>query len=65
MKSTLVDAAEANSRIDFGLVGCGARGTWIAGLFAKHGGYNVAAVAVRPRPIIASMLQLPGPRRKM
>ena len=45
LKSTLVDAAEANSRIDFGLVGCGARGTWIAGLFAKHGGYNVAAVA--------------------
>ena len=41
----LVRGAEANSRINIGLVGCGGRGKWIAELFKKHGGYNVAAVA--------------------
>src|SRR5713101_6612809 len=45
LKSQLVGATEANSKIDLGLIGCGGRGTWIAGLFAKHGGYNIAAVA--------------------
>ena len=32
-------------RIKIGLVGCGGRGSWIAGLFQKHGGYDVQAVA--------------------
>src|SRR5438552_12821135 len=45
LKPQFVSAAEANSKIDLGLIGCGGRGTWIAGLFAKHGGYNVGAVA--------------------
>jgi predicted dehydrogenase len=45
LKPQFVSAAEANSKIDLGLIGCGGRGTWIAGLFAKHGGYNIAAVA--------------------
>jgi len=45
LKPNLVAGAEANSKIDLGLIGCGGRGTWIAGLFAKHGGYNVVAVA--------------------
>lgn len=45
LNAKLVRATEANSRIDLGLIGCGGRGAWIAGLFAKHGGYNVAAVA--------------------
>ena len=40
-----IGAAEANSKITIGLIGCGGRGTWIAGEFAKHGGYQVAAVA--------------------
>lgn len=35
----------ANSRIKLGVVGCGGRGHWIAGLFAEHGGYEIHAVA--------------------
>ena len=45
LNAKLVSGTEANSRLDLGLIGCGGRGAWIAGLFAKHGGYNVAAVA--------------------
>lgn len=41
----LVGAAEANSKIDIGLIGCGGRGKWIADLFAKNGHYNLVAVA--------------------
>jgi predicted dehydrogenase len=41
----LVRAAEANSRIDIGVIGVGGRGAWIAELFAKNGNYNVVAVA--------------------
>src|SRR3974390_3412080 len=41
----LVRGAEANSKIDIGLIGCGGRGRWIADLFQKHGGYNVVALA--------------------
>ena len=36
--------AEAGAKINLGLTGCGGRGTWIAELFQKHGGYNVVAV---------------------
>lgn len=45
LKPGLVRGAEANSKIDIGLIGCGGRGKWIANLFQKHGGYNLAAVA--------------------
>jgi myo-inositol 2-dehydrogenase / D-chiro-inositol 1-dehydrogenase len=38
-------AADADSKIDLGLIGCGGRGTWIADLFLKNGNYNLAAVA--------------------
>ncbi|MBM3496588.1 MAG: Gfo/Idh/MocA family oxidoreductase [Armatimonadetes bacterium] len=31
-------------KIRLGLVGCGQRGSWIAGLFARHGGYTIHAV---------------------
>jgi predicted dehydrogenase len=31
--------------IKLGLIGCGGRGTWIAELFKKHGGFTIAAVA--------------------
>ncbi len=41
----LVFGSEANSKINLGLIGCGHRGTWIAKLFQKHGGYNVVAGA--------------------
>ncbi len=45
LQPELVRGSEANSKIDIGLIGCGGRGTWIAGLFQKHGGYNLAALA--------------------
>jgi myo-inositol 2-dehydrogenase/D-chiro-inositol 1-dehydrogenase len=41
----LVRGAQANSRIKLGIIGCGGRGTWIAGLFANHGGYEIFAGA--------------------
>lgn len=40
-----VRGAQANSKIDVGLIGCGGRGQWIIDLFAKNGGYNVVAAA--------------------
>lgn len=45
LKPQHLGAAEANSKINIGLIGCGGRGTWIAGEFAKHGGYQIVAVA--------------------
>jgi myo-inositol 2-dehydrogenase / D-chiro-inositol 1-dehydrogenase len=45
LQPELVRGADANSKIDIGLIGCGGRGKWIANLFMKHGGYNLAAVA--------------------
>jgi predicted dehydrogenase len=40
------DTAPVRTRkIKLGLVGCGGRGSWIAGLFQKHGGYEFHAVA--------------------
>ncbi len=45
LRPELVRGAQANSRIDLGLVGCGGRGTWLADLFQKHGGYNLVALA--------------------
>jgi predicted dehydrogenase len=45
IKPALVGAAEASSKIDIGVVGCGGRGAWIAELFAKNGNYNVVALA--------------------
>jgi predicted dehydrogenase len=32
-------------KIKLGVVGCGGRGKWIAGLFREHGGYDIHAVA--------------------
>ncbi len=32
-------------KLNIGLIGCGGRGTWIADLFHKHGGYNIVAGA--------------------
>ena len=37
--------AEANSKIDIGLIGCGGRGGWIAKLFAESGLYRFVACA--------------------
>lgn len=35
----------ADPALELGLIGCGGRGIWLAGLFQKHGGYHIAAVA--------------------
>lgn len=32
-------------KIKLGMIGCGGRGTWLADLFQKHGGYTIHAVA--------------------
>ncbi len=45
MRPEQVWGSVANSRIKLGVVGCGGRGHWIAGLFAQHGGYEMHAVA--------------------
>jgi myo-inositol 2-dehydrogenase / D-chiro-inositol 1-dehydrogenase len=45
LKPALVGGAEANSKINVGLIGCGNRGKWVAELFQKHSGYNVVAAA--------------------
>ena len=45
VKPGSVRGTQANSRIRLGLIGCGMRGRWISNLFAKHGGYEIFAVA--------------------
>ncbi len=45
LKPGLVRGSQANARIRLGVVGCGGRGTWIADLFRKHGGYEITAAA--------------------
>ena len=37
--------AKIDRKIKIGLVGCGGRGSWIAGLFKQHGGYQFVAAA--------------------
>lgn len=36
---------EFKRKIKLGIIGCGGRGSWIGGLFKKHGGYEIQAVA--------------------
>src|SRR5271157_1850326 len=43
MKPGLVRGSQVNSKITLGSIGCGSRGTWIANLFQKHGGYEITA----------------------
>ncbi len=43
MKPGLARGSQVSSKISLGLIGCGGRGTWIAGLFQKHGGYEITA----------------------
>ncbi len=40
-----VFGAEANGRLELGLIGCGGRGSWIADLFAQTGKYRFVACA--------------------
>lgn len=43
LKPGVVFGAEANSKLDIGLIGCGGRGSWIANLFAASGKYRLVA----------------------
>lgn len=45
LKPATVFGADANSRLDIGLIGCGGRGSWIADLFVGTGKYRLAACA--------------------
>jgi myo-inositol 2-dehydrogenase/D-chiro-inositol 1-dehydrogenase len=45
VRPEVVHGAGASSKVDLGIVGCGGRGSWIANLFQKHGGYNLVAAA--------------------
>jgi predicted dehydrogenase len=45
MKPGLARGSQVSSKIALGSIGCGSRGTWIAGLFQKHGGYEISAAA--------------------
>lgn len=45
LKPEIALGASANEKIKLGMCGCGGRGTWIAKLFQKHGGYELVAVA--------------------
>jgi len=43
--ATSQPAFEIKRKIKLGLIGCGGRGSWIAGLFKKHSGFEIHAVA--------------------
>jgi predicted dehydrogenase len=45
LKPSLVRGTQANSKVRLGIVGLGGRGSWIAGLFEKHGGYELVGAA--------------------
>lgn len=58
--------AEANSKLNIGLIGCGGRGHWITEHFKSHGGYNFVAVAdyfADRANIVGDALQVPAERR--
>jgi predicted dehydrogenase len=45
VKPEQVSGTSAQARVTLGVIGCGGRGTWIANLFRKHGGYTIVAAA--------------------
>lgn len=45
LEPNLVRSADANARLNIGLIGCGSRGGFIAKLFDQHGGYKLSAAA--------------------
>jgi myo-inositol 2-dehydrogenase / D-chiro-inositol 1-dehydrogenase len=45
LKPGLVRGTQANSKVRLGAIGLGGRGSWIAGLFQKHGGYELVGAA--------------------
>ena len=46
-----LDGPKNTRKVKLGVVGCGGRGAWIAGLFKKHGGYEMHAVADYFQPV--------------
>ncbi len=66
IRPELVGGAEANSKIDIGLIGCGGRGRWIADLFRQNGNYNLVALAdyfQEPVDVAGKQFQVPESRR--
>ena len=45
LRPATVFGAEANTALEVGLIGCGGRGGWIAGLFAQNSKYRLVACA--------------------
>jgi myo-inositol 2-dehydrogenase/D-chiro-inositol 1-dehydrogenase len=45
LKPSLVFGAEANSKVELGLIGCGGRGSWLVPLFEETGLYRFVACA--------------------
>jgi predicted dehydrogenase len=45
LRPETVFGSQANSAVEFGLIGCGGRGTWIGGLFQEFGGARLVALA--------------------
>lgn len=45
LKPSLASGTQANSKIRLGVIGLGGRGSWIAGLFQKNGGYELVGAA--------------------
>ena len=45
VRPTAVRGSAASSKVELGVVGLGGRGSWIAKLFAQHGGFHLSAVA--------------------
>ena len=43
LKPELARGSQVSSKISLGSIGCGSRGTWIADLLRKHGGYEITA----------------------
>ncbi|MEI6783902.1 MAG: Gfo/Idh/MocA family oxidoreductase [Verrucomicrobiota bacterium] len=49
-----VFGAPANSKVTVGLIGVGGRGSWIADYLAKHGGFEIFAIADYFQPVAES-----------
>lgn len=43
MSGSTANAQAGGGKIKLGIIGCGGRGQWIAGLFNRHGGYTIHA----------------------
>jgi predicted dehydrogenase len=66
LRPELLRGSQANSKIRLGLIGCGGRGLWIAGLFAAHGGYEIFAGSdYFPDRVEALGAAFPVPRERL